>query len=305
MVRLRRLHGCLWAALCASAALRRSHPVPPRFAELASSPCRPPSPALPARSPTCAACWATSAWWACCACTPSWATTPRPCRWVGGLVEWWRADARGVRGWWPAPEVGAGAACRARAGTAGPTHGAQTRPAPSPRPRPLRPCPPQSMAPLHPFLRKGLFATKIPLACITLFYYAGFAYLMMQVGGRRCGWAGAGAGLGCAAVLCSAWRAGRAGERRRWCGATLLAARPPQHPAASALLPTHASQRCLELRAASTSSWPTSRLTPLPPCPAPHPPRSATWTPRAASTSSWPTSPRPSTRRAARRTSRS
>ena len=33
----------------------------------------------------------------------------------------------------------------------------------------------QAMAPLHPFLRKSLFTTKIPLANITLFYYAGFA----------------------------------------------------------------------------------------------------------------------------------
>ena len=32
---------------------------------------------------------------------------------------------------------------------------------------------PQSMAPLHPFLRKSLFTTKIPMACITMFYYTG------------------------------------------------------------------------------------------------------------------------------------
>ncbi|KAL4425846.1 hypothetical protein ABPG75_009862 [Micractinium tetrahymenae] len=38
----------------------------------------------------------------------------------------------------------------------------------------------QSMAPLHPFLRKSLFTTKIPMANITMFYYTGFAYLMMQ-----------------------------------------------------------------------------------------------------------------------------
>ncbi|PSC76421.1 eukaryotic translation initiation factor 3 subunit L-like [Micractinium conductrix] len=38
----------------------------------------------------------------------------------------------------------------------------------------------KSMAPLHPFLRKSLFVTKIPLACITFFYYVGFAYCMMQ-----------------------------------------------------------------------------------------------------------------------------
>ncbi|PRW58820.1 eukaryotic translation initiation factor 3 subunit L-like [Chlorella sorokiniana] len=38
----------------------------------------------------------------------------------------------------------------------------------------------KSMAPLHPFLRKSLFTTKIPMACITMFYYTGFAYVMMQ-----------------------------------------------------------------------------------------------------------------------------
>lgn len=36
-----------------------------------------------------------------------------------------------------------------------------------------QPCLPQSMAPLHPFLRKSLFTTKIPMACITMFYYTG------------------------------------------------------------------------------------------------------------------------------------
>lgn len=39
---------------------------------------------------------------------------------------------------------------------------------PSPQPRLS-----QSMAPLHPFLRKSLFTTKIPMACITMFYYTG------------------------------------------------------------------------------------------------------------------------------------
>ena len=37
-----------------------------------------------------------------------------------------------------------------------------------------------AQAPLHPFLRKSLFTTKIPMACITHFYYAGFSYLQMQ-----------------------------------------------------------------------------------------------------------------------------
>lgn len=38
----------------------------------------------------------------------------------------------------------------------------------------------RALAPLNPFHRKGLFATKIPMAAITLAYYCGFAYLAMQ-----------------------------------------------------------------------------------------------------------------------------
>lgn len=38
----------------------------------------------------------------------------------------------------------------------------------------------KALAPLNPFERKGLFATKIAMGNITLFYYSGFAYLMMQ-----------------------------------------------------------------------------------------------------------------------------
>lgn len=51
------------------------------------------------------------------------------------------------------------------------------------------------MAPLHPFLRKSLFTTKIPMANITMFYYAGVCYTMMQVGGgiERVAWLGASA----------------------------------------------------------------------------------------------------------------
>ena len=59
-----------------------------------------------------------------------------------------------------------------------------------------------SMAPLHPFLRKSLFTTKIPMANITLFYYIGFAYVMMQVGGRVGGW-----------VRMQGWVGGWAGSR--------------------------------------------------------------------------------------------
>jgi hypothetical protein len=39
------------------------------------------------------------------------------------------------------------------------------------------------MAPLHPFLRKSLFTTKIPMSNITFFYYCGVAYTMMEVAG--------------------------------------------------------------------------------------------------------------------------
>ncbi|KAL4859842.1 Eukaryotic translation initiation factor 3 subunit L [Chlorella vulgaris] len=38
----------------------------------------------------------------------------------------------------------------------------------------------KSMAPLHPFLRKSLFTTKIPMSNITFFYYCGVAYTMME-----------------------------------------------------------------------------------------------------------------------------
>lgn len=38
----------------------------------------------------------------------------------------------------------------------------------------------RAMQPLNPFVRRHLFATKIAMANITLFYYASFAYLMMQ-----------------------------------------------------------------------------------------------------------------------------
>lgn len=38
----------------------------------------------------------------------------------------------------------------------------------------------QAMVPLHPFERKGLYITRIPMANVTMFYYCGFAYLMMQ-----------------------------------------------------------------------------------------------------------------------------
>ena len=58
-----------------------------------------------------------------------------------------------------------------------------------------------SMAPLHPFLRKSLFTTKIAMANITLFYYIGFAYVMMQVGGcGAVGW-----------VWCGGWAGGWVG----------------------------------------------------------------------------------------------
>ena len=38
----------------------------------------------------------------------------------------------------------------------------------------------KAMAPLHPFERKGLFATKIVMAAITMAYYSGCAYLAMK-----------------------------------------------------------------------------------------------------------------------------
>ncbi|KAG7675274.1 hypothetical protein Ndes2526B_g08141 [Nannochloris sp. 'desiccata'] len=46
----------------------------------------------------------------------------------------------------------------------------------------------RALAPLNPFNRKCLFATKIPMAAITMAYYCGFAYLAMQrhVDAARC-----------------------------------------------------------------------------------------------------------------------
>lgn len=38
----------------------------------------------------------------------------------------------------------------------------------------------RALAPLNPFQRKHMFATKIPMAAITLAYYCGFAYLALQ-----------------------------------------------------------------------------------------------------------------------------
>jgi translation initiation factor 3 subunit L len=38
----------------------------------------------------------------------------------------------------------------------------------------------RALAPLNPFDRRGLFATKIAMAAITMFYYSGFAYLAAQ-----------------------------------------------------------------------------------------------------------------------------
>jgi len=38
----------------------------------------------------------------------------------------------------------------------------------------------RALAPINPHVRAGLFATKIPMASITLAYYSGFAYLMMN-----------------------------------------------------------------------------------------------------------------------------
>jgi translation initiation factor 3 subunit L len=38
----------------------------------------------------------------------------------------------------------------------------------------------KALAPINPHNRNGLFATKIPMAAITLAYYSGFAYLMMN-----------------------------------------------------------------------------------------------------------------------------
>ena len=43
------------------------------------------------------------------------------------------------------------------------------------------------MAPLHPFLRNSLFTTKIPMCNITLLYYTGFAYCMLQVRATHAG----------------------------------------------------------------------------------------------------------------------
>lgn len=37
-----------------------------------------------------------------------------------------------------------------------------------------------ALVPLNPHERKGLFATKIALSCITLYYYSGYAYLSMH-----------------------------------------------------------------------------------------------------------------------------
>ena len=38
----------------------------------------------------------------------------------------------------------------------------------------------KALAPLNPHMRKGLFATKIAMAAITMAYYSGFAYLMLH-----------------------------------------------------------------------------------------------------------------------------
>lgn len=71
--------------------------VPPTHPATCTAPTPPLPPPLVCRSPTCAACWATSASSACCACTQSWATTPRPCRWEPGRARAWaRAWLRAV-----------------------------------------------------------------------------------------------------------------------------------------------------------------------------------------------------------------
>ena len=46
----------------------------------------------------------------------------------------------------------------------------------------------QALAPLNPFMRKNLFATKIPMAAITLAYYSGYAYLALHrhIDAARC-----------------------------------------------------------------------------------------------------------------------
>ena len=131
---------------------------------------------------------------------------------------------------------------------------------PPPRPPPGCPCV-QSMAPLHPFLRKSLFVTKIPLACITFFYYVGFAYCMMQVGGRR----GLGAGVGGAAATAG----GTAGIALHQCARGRADVRPRALPAGSH---PHPLQRLISLAlllsacsagwmlpSVSTSSWATSQ----------------------------------------------
>lgn len=56
------------------------------------------------------------------------------------------------------------------------------------------------MAPLHPFLRKSLFTTKIPMACITMFYYTGCAA----------------EGAGQLGLLAAVRRSGQGGARWTW-----------------------------------------------------------------------------------------
>lgn len=41
------------------------------------------------------------------------------------------------------------------------------------------------MAPLHPFLRKSLFTTKIPMANITMFYYTGASAALLGSSSRQ------------------------------------------------------------------------------------------------------------------------